>query len=64
LISSWSDAAVVDRDTITTFGLEAYKAEMTIRNRDNVPFPDQRAAMAVHRAELLSALNGMRQFSK
>jgi uncharacterized protein len=64
LISSWSDAAVVDHDTITTFGLEAYKAEMTIRNHDNVPFPDQRAAMAVHRTELLSALNGMRQFSK
>ena len=64
LIASWSDAAIVDRDSIITFGLEAYKADLTILNRDNVPLPNQRAALASKQAELLDALGVMRRFTK
>ena len=64
LIASWNDAAIVDRDTITAFGLEAYKADLTILNRDNVPLPNQRQAFAARRAELMGAMEGMRRFTK
>jgi hypothetical protein len=64
LIASWSDAAIVDRDAIITFGLEAYKADLTILNHDNVPLPNQRQALAARQAELLDALGSMRRFAK
>lgn len=63
-ISSWSTAAVLDTNTITSFGLEAYNADIAILNTNNLPLPSQRAALAAHQSELLAALKEMRQFKK
>ncbi len=63
-IANWSTAALVDRQTIITFGLEAYNADTTILDTNNVPLPNQRDALAARKGELLSALEGMRQFTK
>ena len=63
-IANWSNAAIIDRQAIITFGLEAYNADTTILDTNNVPLPNQREALAAHRGELLSALQGMRQFTK
>jgi membrane-anchored protein YejM (alkaline phosphatase superfamily) len=63
-IANWSNAALVDRQSIITFGLEAYNADTTILDTNNVPLPNQRDALAARKGELLSALEGMRQFTK
>ncbi|HUJ10224.1 MAG TPA: sulfatase-like hydrolase/transferase [Verrucomicrobiae bacterium] len=63
-ISSWANAAIVDSNTITAFGLEAYNADITILNTNNVPLPNQRAALAAHQNELVAAMEQMRQFKK
>ena len=63
-IANWSNAALIDRQTIITFGLEAYNTDTTILGTNNVPLPNQREALAAHRGKLLSALEGMRQFTK
>jgi hypothetical protein len=63
-IANWSNAALIDRQSIITFGLEAYNTDTTILDTNNVPLPNQREALAAHRGELLSALQGMRQFTK
>jgi len=63
-IANWSNAALVDRQTIITFGLEAYSTDTTILDTNNVPLPNQRDALAARKSELLSALEGMRQFTK
>jgi membrane-anchored protein YejM (alkaline phosphatase superfamily) len=63
-ISSWSDAAIVSTNTITAFGLEAYKADITILDTNNVPLPNQRTALAAHQNELIAAMEAMRQFKK
>lgn len=63
-VTSWDIAAIVDRETTTMFGLEAYKAETTVFDQNYAPLPHQREALAAKRAELLDALNGMRSFTK
>jgi len=63
-IANWSNAALIDRQTIITFGLEAYNTDTTILDTNNVPLPNQREALTSHRGEVLSALQGMRQFTK
>jgi membrane-anchored protein YejM (alkaline phosphatase superfamily) len=63
-ISSWSDAAIVSTNTITTFGLEAYNSDVAILGTNNVPQPNQRAALAAHRSDLVAAMESMRQFKK
>ncbi len=63
-IANWSNAAVIDHTSIITFGLEAYNTDTTILDTNNVPLPNQREALSAHRNELLSALQGMRQFTK
>ena len=63
-ISSWSDAAIVSTNTITTFGLEAYNSDVAILGTNNVPQPNQRAALASHRSDLVAAMESMRQFKK
>jgi membrane-anchored protein YejM (alkaline phosphatase superfamily) len=63
-VSSWSDAAIVSTNTITAFGLEAYKADITILDTNNVPLPNQRGALAAHQSELIAAMEAMRQFKK
>ena len=63
-ISSWSEAAVVDRKGIVEFGLAAYRADMTVLTSDNVPLPNQRGALAERSGELLEAMNGMSQFDR
>jgi len=63
-VASWDTAAVIDDQTTTMFGLEAYKAETTVYDSSYAPLPHQRDELTAHRAELLSALQGMRQFTK
>ena len=63
-IANWSTAALVDRQSIITFGLEAYNVDTTILDTNNVPLLNQRDALAARKGELLSALEGMRQFTK
>ena len=63
-ISSWSDSAIVNTNTITSFGLEAYNADISILDTNDVPLPNQRAALASHRSELVAAMESMRQFKK
>ncbi|MGA2222365.1 MAG: sulfatase-like hydrolase/transferase [Verrucomicrobiia bacterium] len=63
-ISSWGTAAIVSTNTIISFGLEAYNADITILDTNDVPLPNQRAALAAHRSELVAAMEAMRQFKK
>ena len=63
-ISSWGTAAIVSTNTIISFGLEAYNADITILDTNDVPLPNQRAALAAHRNELVAAMEAMRQFKK
>jgi len=63
-VASWDTAAIVGRQTTTTFGLTAYKAETAIYDSRYAPLPNQRDALSAHREELLSALQGMKQFAK
>jgi uncharacterized protein len=63
-IASWGTAAVVDTNTITAFGLEAYNAEIEVLDTNDVPLPDQRPALAAHHAALGDALNQLGWFRK
>ena len=63
-VATWEAAAIIDRNATITFGLEAYKTDMTIYDNDYKPLPQQREALAARKDELLEALNGMRQFTK
>jgi len=63
-ISSWSESAIVDTNTITSFGLEAYNADILVLSTNDVPLPNQRAALTSHRSELVAAMESMRQFRK
>ena len=64
LVAAWDTAAIVDEDTVTTFGLEAYNSEVEILDWDYVPLADQRAALAGRKGQRLEALAGMRAFTK
>jgi membrane-anchored protein YejM (alkaline phosphatase superfamily) len=64
LVAAWDTAAIVDEDTVTAFGLEAYNSEVEILDWDYVPLADQRAALAARKGQRLEALAGMRQFTK
>ena len=63
-ISSWGTAAIVSTNTIISFGLEAYNADITILDTNDVPLPNQRAALAAHRSELVAAMEAMREFKR
>ena len=63
-IATWCAGAMVDTNTITTFGLEAYNADTTVLDTNDAPLPNQRAALAAQRAELMAGLEAMRQFMK
>ena len=63
-IATWSAGAIVDTNTITSFGLEAYNTDTTVLDTNDVPLPHQLAALAAHRAELMAGLEAMRQFLK
>jgi hypothetical protein len=41
---------------ITSFGLKAYNADIAILDTNDVPLPNQRAALAAHRRELVAAM--------
>lgn len=64
LIASWASAAIVDTNSITEFGLEAYNAAITVLSTNNVPLPNQRQTLAAHHTELMTGLEAMRQFMK
>ncbi len=63
-ISSWGSAAIVDTNTITAFGLETYNADITVLDTNNNALSNQRAMLAAHQNELISAMETMRQFKK
>ena len=63
-IATWGAGAIVDTNSITSFGLEAYNAETMVLDTNDVPLPDQRAALAAHRTDLMAVLGSMRQFTK
>lgn len=63
-IASWGTAAVVDTNTITAFGLEAYNAETAVLDTNDVPFPNQRGALAAHHAALGDALSQLGWFRR
>jgi membrane-anchored protein YejM (alkaline phosphatase superfamily) len=64
LIASWGSAAIVDTNSITEFGLEAYNAAITVLSTNDLPLPNQRQTLAAHHAELVAGLEAMRQFMK
>jgi membrane-anchored protein YejM (alkaline phosphatase superfamily) len=64
LIASWGSAAIVDTNSITEFGLEAYNAAITVLSTNDLPLPNQRQTLADHHSELIAALEEMRQFMK
>ena len=63
-IATWGAGAIVDTNTITTFGLEAYNADTTVLDTNDVPLANQRAALTAHRAALMAGMEAMRQFMK
>ncbi len=64
LISNWGSAAIVDSNSITEFGLEAYNTAITVMSTNDLPLPNQRQTLADHHSELMAALEAMRQFMK
>ena len=64
LIASWGTAAIVDTNSITQFGLEAYNGGVTVMDTNDIPFPNQRQTLAAQHAELMAGLEAMRQFMK
>jgi membrane-anchored protein YejM (alkaline phosphatase superfamily) len=64
-IASWGTAAIVDRQTTTAFGLEAYNADISVLdNTTYQPVANQRAAVASQRTRLVAVLEAMRGFTK
>lgn len=63
-VASWGVSAIVDTNSITSFGLEAYNAETTVLDTNDVPLANQRDALRAHQGELLAVLEAMRQFNK
>jgi membrane-anchored protein YejM (alkaline phosphatase superfamily) len=64
LIASWGSAAIVDTNSITEFGLEAYNTAITVMSTNDLPLPNQRQTLAAHHDELVAGLEAMRQFMK
>jgi hypothetical protein len=64
LIASWGTAAIVDTNSITQFGLEAYNGGVTVMDTNDIPLPNQRQTLAAQHAELMAGLEAMRQFMK
>lgn len=64
LIASWGSAAIVDTNSITEFGLEAYNTAITVLSTNDLPLPNQRQTLAAHHGELVAGLEAMRQFMK
>jgi membrane-anchored protein YejM (alkaline phosphatase superfamily) len=64
LIASWGTAAIVDMNSITQFGLEAYNGGVTVMDTNDIPLPNQRQTLLAQHAELMAGLEAMRQFMK
>jgi membrane-anchored protein YejM (alkaline phosphatase superfamily) len=63
-ISSWDTAAIVNSNSVITFGTEAYNADTAVYDENYNLLPHQRDALAARKADLLDALNSMRSFTK
>jgi uncharacterized protein len=63
-LTTWGSAAMVDSNTTIVFGLEAYNAETIVSDTNNVPLPNQRAAIAERKDRLVNVLQEMRWFTK
>ncbi len=63
-VTTWGSAAMIESNTTTVFGLEAYNAGTVVTDANNVPLPDQRKAIAARKDRLVSVLREMRHFTK
>lgn len=62
--AGWDAAGIVDDDSIASFGLEFYNADLTITDLDARPCPDRSARLAARRGRLLEVLDRMRAFTR
>jgi membrane-anchored protein YejM (alkaline phosphatase superfamily) len=64
LVAGWDEAAIVDAQTITRFGLETYNAGIAVTDHDYRLLPDQRAARTERAERLREVLGEMCRFVK
>jgi membrane-anchored protein YejM (alkaline phosphatase superfamily) len=64
LIGGWDNCAIVDKESVTVFGLEAYNADITVMDYDCQALPNQDAAITERQGYLGKVLEMFRQFTK
>lgn len=62
VVGSLYDAAIVDDESITVFGLEAYNAGLTVRDYNYDPLPDQDEARKKRSGHLMKVLSRLKDF--
>jgi uncharacterized protein len=64
LFSGWDVAAIIDNNSISVFGLEAYNAFFIPMDLNCHALPDRKKAFAEQHDNLTKVLNGFREFNK